>query len=99
MCLCVSIGFNNDFLMDVSRQVGTYWRSVARRLGVTDTEIDEIDNEYHRLWEQSYHAFRLWVDKCGGFERANPNEIKDALLSFNLKGIADDFFENVNFTH
>ena len=92
MCLCVSIGFNNDFLMDVSRQVGNNWRMVARSLGVTDTEIDEIDNDYHTLWEQSYHAFRIWLDKCGGFERANPNEIKNVLLNFQLKRIAEVFF-------
>ena len=85
--------------MKISRQVGNNWRMVARRLGVTDTEIDEIDNDYHKLRERSYYAFCIWLDKRGGFERANPNEIKDALLSFDFKKIAEDFFENVNFTH
>lgn len=87
--------FDHEFLMSISRQVGTNWRMVARRLGVTDTEIDEIDNDYHKLREQSYQAFRIWLDKNGGFEKADPDEIKKALLDFQLKRIAEDFFDVV----
>ena len=87
------IGFDHEFLMAVSRQVGTNWKMVVRRLGVTDIEIDEIDSDYHKLREQSYQAFRIWLDKNGGFEKADPNDIKIALLDFQLKRIAEEFFD------
>ena len=75
--------------------MGTNWRMVVRRLGITDTEIDEIEHDYHKLREQSYQAFRAWVDKNGGFDKVNPNEIKIALLDCELKAIAEEFFDNV----
>lgn len=89
------LGFDNEFLMEISRQVGTNWRMVARRLGVTDTDIDEIEHDYRKLREQSYQAFRIWLDKSGGFEKADPDEIKIALLDFQLKRIAEEFFDIV----
>ena len=81
--------------MELSRQVGTNWRMVVRRLGVTDTEIDEVEHDYRKLKEQSYQAFRIWVDKKGGFAQADPDEIKVALMDFQLKRIAEEFFDNV----
>ena len=75
--------------------MGTNWRMVVRRLGVTDMEIDEVDHYYRKLSEQSYQAFRIWVDNQGGFEKANPNDIKEALLDFQLKRIAEEFFDIV----
>ena len=59
MCLCVSIGFNNDFLMDVSKRVGTDWRMVVHRLGITDTEIEEIESRHQKVDEKSYEGFYL----------------------------------------
>ena len=79
--------------------MGVNWRMVARRLGVTDEEIDEIECDYCNLRKRSYQAFCVWLHRNGGFENANPNEICDVLLSFELNRIAADFFENVNFTH
>ena len=75
--------------------MGTNWKMVVRRLGVTDTEIDEVEHDYHRLREQSYQAFRIWVDKRGGFAEADPDEIKNALMDFQLKRIAEEFFDIV----
>ena len=95
LTFCLWSDFNEKFLMELSRQVGTNWKMVARRLGITDTEIDEIEHDYRKLRDQSYQAFRIWVDKNGGFAEAEPNEIKTALLDFQLKRIAEDFFDNV----
>ena len=75
--------------------MGTNWKMVVRRLGVTDTEIDEVEHDYRKLKEQSYQAFRIWVTKHGGFASANPDEIKIALLDFQLKRIAEEFFDIV----
>ena len=89
------IDFDEKFLMELSRQVGNNWKMVVRRLGLTDTEIDEVAHDHHRLREQSYQAFRIWVDKNGGYADANPDEIKKALLDFQLKRIAEEFFDIV----
>ena len=89
------IDFDEKFLMELSRQVGNNWKMVVRRLGLTDTEIDEVAHDHHRLREQSYQAFRIWVDKNGGYADANPDEIKNALLDFQLKRIAEEFFDIV----
>ena len=79
--------------MDVSERVGTDWRMVVRILGITDTEIEEIESRYQKVNEKSYEGFYLWVDKNGGFDRANPNEIKAVLLNLNLSSIAYEFFD------
>jgi len=68
---------------------------IARRLGVTDIEIDEIENDYRRLSEQSYQSLRKWVDKNDGIDKVNPNDLKQALLDYNLRRIAEDFFDIV----
>ena len=81
--------------MEISREVGVDWRMVALRLGVTKTEIDEINHNYPTLTEQCYQAFRIWADKRGGFERANPCEIADALMKVPLKRIVDHYFVKV----
>lgn len=93
--IIVWLEFDKDFLTQLSRQVGTNWRMVVRRLGISDMEIDEIEHDYHKLREQSYQAFRLWVDKKGGYDKANPDEIKIALLDFQLRRIAEEFFDDV----
>jgi len=85
--------FDENFLMKLSRQVGTNWKMVVRRLGITDTEIDEIEHDYRRLRDQSYQAFRIWVDKNGGFAKAEPDDINKVLLDLQLKRIAEDFFD------
>jgi len=82
--------------MAVSKEVGTNWRMIARRLGVTDTDIDEIENDYRKLSEQSYQSLRKWVENSGGYEKANPEHLKKALLDYNLRRIAEDFFDIID---
>ena len=72
------------------------WRMIARRLGVTDTEIDEIEYEYRKLAEQSYQSLRKWVDKHKGINNVDPNDLKQALLDYNLRRIAEDFFDIID---
>ena len=62
---------------------------------MTDIEIDEIENDYRRLSEQSYQSLRKWVDKNDGIDKVNPNDLKQALLDYNLRRIAEDFFDIV----
>ena len=94
--LCSHSDFNVQFLQDLGKEVGTNWRMIARRLGVTDTEIDEIEYEYRKLAEQSYQSLRKWVDKHKGINNVDPNDLKQALLDYNLRRIAEDFFDIID---
>ena len=81
--------------MEISREVGVNWRMVALRLGVSKTEIDEIEHNYPTLTEKCYQAFRIWVDKSGGFERADRHELADTLEKFSLGRIVEDYLVKV----
>ena len=95
ICVYVWVEFDENILMKLSNQVGTNWKMIVRRLGVTDAEVDAIEHDYHKVKEQSYQGFRAWVDKNGGFEGANPAEIKRALLEFQLRRIAEEVLGDV----
>ena len=49
----------------VSRQIGTDWKRLARKLYVSDNDIAEIEHKYRELSEKCYQVLILWKKQKG----------------------------------
>ena len=79
-----------DFIAD---HVGKNWRNLARRLGVSDSQIDSIQEAHPRdLREQAYSALKAWVAKN---PKANKDVLIQTLRSCKLNMIADELMVKI----
>ncbi|CAH1802352.1 unnamed protein product [Owenia fusiformis] len=84
---------HQKWLQDIAGHLGKNARKVARRLGVTDEDIENIDsNHKDNSEEAAYQMLRKWYQNYRG---KNPiPELYEALVECELKGIADRFLPN-----
>ncbi|KAK7802296.1 hypothetical protein U0070_012818 [Myodes glareolus] len=69
---CLAIFDNNSSLTEkhlnpVRENLGRQWKNCARKLGFTDSQIDEIDHDYERdgLKEKVYQMLQKWLMREG----------------------------------
>lgn len=58
-------GINTSLLENVSRNLGTEWKRLARSLKIAENCIDEIDHKYNSVSEKCYQALVLWKKQKG----------------------------------
>ena len=64
------------------------WRHLARTLGVTDSQIDRLDQQYRTdVHEQVRRALMLWAGRPGA--QATRARLIDALVNCDLRLLAD----------
>lgn len=55
----------NNELDELSRRISYEWKRLARRLGVTDAVLGEIDEDHEELSEKGYHMLIYWKQTRG----------------------------------
>ena len=68
-------------LMQVAKEIGTDWRALGRTLGVSESDLQEIENENDEIEEQAFVMLHTWAEKAK--EDATS---KGAFLSFVREG-------------
>ena len=54
-----------DELEELGLEIGKKWKKLGRRLGVSDANLEEIDELHDQMSEKGYHMFKLWSEKNG----------------------------------
>ena len=54
----------ND-LEELGAEIAEKWKTLGRRLGLSDAEIRGIDNDHNRLSEKGYQMLKCWRQKNG----------------------------------
>lgn len=56
-----------EHLNPVRENLGKHWKNCARKLGFTESQIDEIDHDYERdgLKEKVYQMLQKWLMREG----------------------------------
>ena len=54
-----------DELEKLGLEIGKKWEKLGRRLGVSDANLEEIDELHDQMSEKGYHMFKLWSEKNG----------------------------------
>lgn len=81
-----------DYIAD---NIGKNWRQLARRLGVTDAQVDAIQEGHCRdLREQAYQSLLMWVKNNP--EKANKDFLVHSLRSCRLNLIADEIMIKIH---
>ena len=52
-------------LRELADHIRATWKTLARRLDVRDSALDEIDHSNEALWEKGYHMLRHWKRRGG----------------------------------
>ena len=95
--ILILLGFFSDMHDEfdyIADHVGKNWRLLARKLGVSDAQIDNIQEAHSRdLREQAYSALKAWVAKNPG--RANKDVLIQTLRACKLNLIADDLMMKI----
>ena len=79
---------NMESLMLVSEKLGKNWKNLARRLGISDTDIDTLAYDYFRdgLQETGYQMLRKWYQQKGS--EATYKVLAKALIDARLPEVA-----------
>ena len=51
---------HNGFVCGLSERIGSQWKFVARQLGVSEFNIDNIEHQEHMINEQAYQMLLKW---------------------------------------
>ena len=82
---------NSVTLRNLAAEVGKDWRMLARHLGLSEPDIDQIHHANQSdLHEASYKAIVRWQDKQGA--NATPSALSRALTDMKLLGIVHKYF-------
>ena len=56
----------DDKLLDLARDVVTFWKNLGRELQIPEARLDEIDIDYQGqgVVEKAYQMLLSWRDKC-----------------------------------
>ena len=54
-----------DELEELGAEIAEKWIKLGRRLGVSDAELQEINQGHDQLSEKGYHMFKHWRQKKG----------------------------------
>ncbi|XP_027051572.1 FAS-associated death domain protein-like isoform X1 [Pocillopora damicornis] len=70
---------SNDDLQTLGKAIGVKWDRLARRLpGITEDDIEEIEDRYKNLSQRGFHMLKLWKTNNG--EAADYKTLYDALV-------------------
>ena len=58
--------FTDDKLLDLARDVFTFWKNFGRELQIPEARLDEIDIDFQGqgVVEKAYQMLLSWKDKC-----------------------------------
>ena len=51
-------------LMQVAKEIGTDWRALGRQLGISEKDLQEIENENDEIEEQAFVMLHTWAEKA-----------------------------------
>ena len=54
-----------DDLEELAAEIAEKWKKLGRRLGVSDAELQGINQDHHQLDEKGYHMLKHWRQKKG----------------------------------
>ena len=69
--------------MQVAKEIGTDWRALGRNLGISETDLQEIENENDDIEEQAFVMLHTWAEKTK--EDATSMLVKSAILIFKMR--------------
>ena len=52
-------------LEELGVDIGRDWKKLGRRLGVSDPEIEDIDQHHDQMSEKGYHMLKHWIQENG----------------------------------
>ncbi|XP_033644203.1 titin-like isoform X27 [Asterias rubens] len=78
-------------LMQVAKEIGTDWRALGRTLGVSESDLQEIENENDEIEEQAFVMLHTWAEKAK--EDATTDKLADALNSIGRRDIVEKCLE------
>jgi len=81
-------------LEELGAEIAEKWKTLGRRLGLSEAEIEGIDNDHNRLSEKGYQMLKCWSQKNGS--AATYQALRDG-LKHKLVGrqdLAEKFCDN-----
>ncbi|XP_022079193.1 ankyrin-2-like isoform X7 [Acanthaster planci] len=74
-------------LMQVAKEIGTDWRALGRQLGVSEKDLQEIENENDEIEEQAFVMLHAWAEDAK--ENATTDKLSDALHEIGRGDVAN----------
>ena len=75
-------------LSNTAEKIGEDWRKLARKLNLSDHDIDAINAEEKKLVDKTYRVFRVWKERAG-LQGAKRKILAEALNAIGLKLVAE----------
>ncbi|XP_077982760.1 receptor-interacting serine/threonine-protein kinase 1-like [Glandiceps talaboti] len=75
-----------DDLDDISKHIGSDFRTLGRRLGFSNGELDGFHHDYSKLTEMNYQMLYSWVQSNG--KKATRGKLAEVLCKIKLYDIA-----------
>ena len=73
----------------MGEKIAEKWRTLGRRLGIKDPELEDIDQLHKQLSEKGYQILKLWKRREGS--AATHQALCDALKRVKRKDLAQKF--------